>query len=750
MVLQHTKEVRSKMHELYKAYRAPEVGQLYNDFKKYKKEAELRVQFETDGETALLKACRDGDMKLAQESIQSGSSLVGEAFTVACKYNHLHLVDYFMKHEIHSAIVKSEPVVQKTLFTVVQKEQDQGDIDVGVFMALLSCGSAKVNENLSDVDDVPLLTHAATNGHLEVARRLLAAGAKVDAEDPESGTTALWHAAMEGHVDIVRLLVEAGACIEQLGDGESPLHAAVKFGHADVTNVLIEGGADVNCCDEYSGSSPLHRAAEGKHTDIVGMLLDAGANANQLTKAGRSPRFCAHGAPVILAMFGELCLHCSESLSSSGSSDEDFVEREDGKVHAGCHAAYLKSGNAAVEMVPGSAVSLDFLGDFLVDNQGVSVPVGELKGKIVGIYFAAAWCPFSRAFTPILKQIYKRIKCQNKPFEIVYASSDANTEEFGRQFSQMPWLAHPFNGQDLSPAKLKVWGLPTLILLGENGRLINKNGYFAVSDDPTGEKFPWNPETCLHCSELLEKKEGSYSGATMAFEDGKVHEECHDEYRLQNADICIHCGGPACKVEGKFSGQCFQNNDGIVHAECHDEYQLKNAERCIHCGGPACKAEGKFSGQCFETKDGLVHVECESDYQQSNAPRCLHCKGPVCSVAGKFSGKSFQYEGDKVHEECHSDYQQSIAPRCLHCKGPVCVLPGKHSGRSFQYEGGTVHEECRSDYQQSIAPRCIHCKGPVCVVAGRFDGTFYAAEGGQVHTECHGEYKQARYGPAGK
>ena len=53
---------------------------------------------------------------------------------------------------------------------------------------------------------------AAQNGHEQVARVLLEAGAVVGAqENDDAGLTALMHAAENGHEQIARVLLEAGA-----------------------------------------------------------------------------------------------------------------------------------------------------------------------------------------------------------------------------------------------------------------------------------------------------------------------------------------------------------------------------------------------------------------------------------------------------------------------------------------------------------------------------------------------------------
>merc|ERR1739848_601490 len=41
----------------------------------------------------------------------------------------------------------------------------------------------------------------------------------------------------------------------------------------------------------------------------------------------------------------------------------------------------------------------------------------------------------------------------------------------------------------------KVSGIPSLIILGADGKVITKDGREALSEDPTGKEFPWKPKT---------------------------------------------------------------------------------------------------------------------------------------------------------------------------------------------------------------------------------------------------------------
>ena len=140
------------------------------------------------------------------------------------------------------------------------------------------------------------------------------------------------------------------------------------------------------------------------------------------------------------------------------------------------------------------------LGETLKTKDGVVSTAEALKGKqAVALYFSAHWCPPCRGFTPKLAQIYKGLVAAGKSFEIVFVSSDREEPDFDSYFGEQPWLALPYAERKLKAAlskKFKVSGIPSLIILdGETGEVITKDGREAVMEDPEGERFPWKPPT---------------------------------------------------------------------------------------------------------------------------------------------------------------------------------------------------------------------------------------------------------------
>ncbi|KAI9109162.1 hypothetical protein K1719_019785 [Acacia pycnantha] len=112
------------------------------------------------------------------------------------------------------------------------------------------------------------------------------------------------------------------------------------------------------------------------------------------------------------------------------------------------------------------------------------VPVSSLVGKTIGLYFAAQWCLPCQNFTPKLISIYHKIKAtvseagNGEDFEIVLVSSDRDQACFDSYFSGMPWLALPFGEPEIRELArhFDVQAIPTLVILGPNGKTITRNG----------------------------------------------------------------------------------------------------------------------------------------------------------------------------------------------------------------------------------------------------------------------------------
>lgn len=124
--------------------------------------------------------------------------------------------------------------------------------------------------------DVRDLSIAAREGHLQIVKLLLTAGADVNVRNDYG--TAFQLAVDQGHLEIVKLLFTAGADFNaQNEDTNSALHIAVSSNHPETVDYLLTVGADVNM-QGYHKETALHVAVSEGYLGIVKLLLTAGAD----------------------------------------------------------------------------------------------------------------------------------------------------------------------------------------------------------------------------------------------------------------------------------------------------------------------------------------------------------------------------------------------------------------------------------------------------------------------------------------
>ena len=184
------------------------------------------------------------------------------------------------------------------------------------------------------------LSLAIGNGHEEIVRALVAAGADPGVEvspDFRVGTH-LTYAVGLGDAEIVQILLDAGADpnvvdTEQFYE-ESPLSIAVKAKHVGMVRVLVNVGADPNKrLDQFNKVSPLDIAIEEGYTDIVRILTGTpnGSEAEASPETEASPAFsCSGGAdptPLHRAV-SQTNLEVVRILADRCSEDLNFVSDE--------------------------------------------------------------------------------------------------------------------------------------------------------------------------------------------------------------------------------------------------------------------------------------------------------------------------------------------------------------------------------------------------------------------------------------
>ncbi len=171
----------------------------------------------------------------------------------------------------------------KSLFEAVKK----GDIEqVKKFIAAGADVNARNNRSVTP------LHFAATNGHEEIARLLIAEGANVNVNMGDYSWTPLHDAANRGHTKLVKLLLEKGAKVDAgYNYGHTPLYYAIWSEDEESVRILIAAGADVN--GPKQGYPPLFYAVRKSHEGIVKAIIDAGADVNKGPQPSYLPLFYA-------------------------------------------------------------------------------------------------------------------------------------------------------------------------------------------------------------------------------------------------------------------------------------------------------------------------------------------------------------------------------------------------------------------------------------------------------------------------
>lgn len=164
---------------------------------------------------------------------------------------------------------------------------------------------------------------AAYVGKWERIKLLLSSGTDIDERD-RAGCTALYHAAWGNQLQIARRLIAEGAdvnatnkdglaLLHDLTIGEvvediRPIHYTQPEEYREIVELLLVNGADVNIRGGYREWTALQGAARNGDGAMVNLLIAHGADVNARDRYGRTPIFCAiadhHDIAVLLMQKG--------------------------------------------------------------------------------------------------------------------------------------------------------------------------------------------------------------------------------------------------------------------------------------------------------------------------------------------------------------------------------------------------------------------------------------------------------------
>ncbi|KAL7149111.1 hypothetical protein ABFS83_05G017500 [Erythranthe nasuta] len=202
--------------------------------------------------------------------------------------------------------------------------------------------------------------------------------------------------------------------------------------------------------------------------------------------------------------------------------------------------------------------------DYVIGEDGIKVPVSDLIGKDILLFFLAHWC---RCFLPTLTKAYEEINKNNKRLEVIFISSGTDQKAFEEYFSEMPWLALPFGDKrkESLSSWFKVKRNPTLVALGPTGKTVSTDacGLIRVHG---AEAYPFTRERIEEIDKAYEKMAEGWA------RNLKCGAHKHELFLTKRMNFV--CDG--CRVEGIVWSYYCEECDFELHPKCAFEEESKD------------------------------------------------------------------------------------------------------------------------------------------------------------------------------
>jgi ankyrin repeat protein/ketosteroid isomerase-like protein len=252
------------------------------------------------GATALHKACQGGSLEVVTALVEAGSFVDAVAPTTG----HTPVMDalWFKYPELARYLLDAGAGLNlHTHYGFSMAEHFEYELNVNTIGKdrLLLAEQYLKARRASDESRVAAqrLMAAVSAGDVGGVRAAIAAGDEVDERFPfvngfNDAHTPLLVAARDGHTEIARLLLDAGADVNAVEPtfGAVPLHKAVYNGHADLTELIAHWpGVDLDFQGATNGYTPLHDALWHGYEKCARIVLGAGASVTLLGHDGKTP-----------------------------------------------------------------------------------------------------------------------------------------------------------------------------------------------------------------------------------------------------------------------------------------------------------------------------------------------------------------------------------------------------------------------------------------------------------------------------
>ena len=196
-------------------------------------------------------AAREGDLAAAKSLVGEHPALARVEYNYtppshfAVREGHARLVDFLLERGADPAY-RSYPFSEPLLVFA----EDRGHAEVAAILR------EQLSRRFTIAAHTGTIIAASKEGDLARVRAELARDPSLAGAGNETGDTALHHAVDQGHMDVVRALLEAGASVDAVrGDGYRPIHCALmshwrvrrhSSRHDEIVDLLLANGAAYN------------------------------------------------------------------------------------------------------------------------------------------------------------------------------------------------------------------------------------------------------------------------------------------------------------------------------------------------------------------------------------------------------------------------------------------------------------------------------------------------------------------------
>ena len=262
--------------------------------------ADVRAVDARGGASALHKACQGGSLEVVRALVEAGAFVDAVAPTTG----HTPLMDavWFKHPDITRYLLdRGAGLNLSTHYGFSLRQHFEYELGVNttgkeqILAAHEHIQRRQAADERAAADQV--LMAAVTRGDVAAVRGLLAEGVPVDERFPvvngfNDAHTPLLVAARDGHTEIARLLLAAGADVNAVEPtfGAVPLHKAVYNGHVELTGLIAHWpGVDLDFQGVTNGYTPLHDALWHGYEECARILIAAGAALDLIGHDGRTP-----------------------------------------------------------------------------------------------------------------------------------------------------------------------------------------------------------------------------------------------------------------------------------------------------------------------------------------------------------------------------------------------------------------------------------------------------------------------------